>query len=433
MAMSNDGIERDPRLARLYEAVGDEAPPAALDAAILAAARREVNAAPQVVASSGGDGRGRDAVAAVRSQRNWYVPMSIAAVLVLSVSLVTLVQQEKGDELAQPPAPGVSLPTKRKLAEQATPETGVPEAKQAPAEDATATTRKQSYAAEVTATAQSKPLSVAKLPEYGDTAKPKTPAVPMAPDVLEKDQTTIGTLSGQPRSTPIIGSPRPAPRYEAVPSTEIESSQRGGVSSGTRRLDSESVNAKGDAKPFRYDESRERRSRPTPFPAVRQAAPVGLASRDQSVAEDRSAQSGLPSAAVGGAGTDSASSWQKPSVSVPQRVEAASAASRIEDRIAPSAEEAANRSMTPEAESSASMADGRKQAKPSRAAKQRAKKRVADNPPERLAWLVELDTQPPQRWLDKLAEFKREDRGAEADELLAEFRARFPDHPASAR
>jgi resuscitation-promoting factor RpfA len=414
MAMSNDGIERDPRLARLYEAVGDEAPPAALDAAILAAARREVNAAPQVVASSGGDGRGRDAVAAVRSQRNWYVPMSIAAVLVLSVSLVTLVQQEKGDELAQPPAPGVSLLAKRKLAEQATPETGVPEAKQAPAEDATATTRKQSYAAEVTATAQSKPLSVAKLPEYGDTAKPKTPAVPMAPDVLEKDQTTIGTLSGQPRSTPIIGSPRPAPRYEAVPSTESESSQRGGVSSGTRRLDSESVNAKGDAKPFRYDESRERRSRPTPFPAVRQAAPVGLASRDQSVAEDRS-------------------SWQKPSVSVPQRVEAASAASRIEDRIAPSAEEAANRSMTPEAESSASMADGRKQAKPSRAAKQRAKKRVADNPPERLAWLVELDTQPPQRWLDKLAEFKREDRGAEADELLAEFRARFPDHPASAR
>jgi len=42
----------------------------------------------------------------VRAKRNWYVPVSIAAVMVLSVSLVTLVHQEKGDELSQPPTSG---------------------------------------------------------------------------------------------------------------------------------------------------------------------------------------------------------------------------------------------------------------------------------------------------------------------------------------
>ena len=36
----DDGLERDPRIARLLEAAGGEEPPAALDAAILAAARR---------------------------------------------------------------------------------------------------------------------------------------------------------------------------------------------------------------------------------------------------------------------------------------------------------------------------------------------------------------------------------------------------------
>lgn len=37
------------------------------------------------------------------------------------------------------------------------------------------------------------------------------------------------------------------------------------------------------------------------------------------------------------------------------------------------------------------------------------------------------------KWLERLAEFKRDGRQADADELLAEFRRRFPDHPASAQ
>jgi hypothetical protein len=78
---------RDPRLDRLYREAARETPPARLDAAILAAARRDP-ARP----------------------RAWRVPVSIAAVLLLTVSLVTLVGEENGeryllsDRAVPPPA-----------------------------------------------------------------------------------------------------------------------------------------------------------------------------------------------------------------------------------------------------------------------------------------------------------------------------------------
>lgn len=72
--------ERDPRLDVLYRDAPREAPPSHLDAAILAAARREVGARPR----------------ALSALRRWRVPVSIAAVVVLSMSLVTLVKEEEG-------------------------------------------------------------------------------------------------------------------------------------------------------------------------------------------------------------------------------------------------------------------------------------------------------------------------------------------------
>ena len=98
----NDGIrnaapgsdERDPGLARVYGAAPRDEPPAHLDAAILAAARREVGARPRPLAAL----------------RTWRVPVSIAAVVVLSVSLVTLVREEGGDELYQTTRPEVPRP-----------------------------------------------------------------------------------------------------------------------------------------------------------------------------------------------------------------------------------------------------------------------------------------------------------------------------------
>jgi hypothetical protein len=88
--------ERDPRLDLLYRDAEREGPPARLDAAILAAARREVGARPRSVSAQ---------------FRRWRVPVSIAAVVVLSVSLVTLISEEGGESLlrddrlpAAPPA-----------------------------------------------------------------------------------------------------------------------------------------------------------------------------------------------------------------------------------------------------------------------------------------------------------------------------------------
>jgi hypothetical protein len=83
--------ERDPGLDRLYREAERSAPPAHLDAAILAAARREVGARPRSLSES---------------VRRWRVPVSIAALVLLSVSLVTLVQLERGDEtLSIAPSP----------------------------------------------------------------------------------------------------------------------------------------------------------------------------------------------------------------------------------------------------------------------------------------------------------------------------------------
>lgn len=86
------GAERDLRLDRVYHAAGGEDPPAHLDAAILAAAHREVGSRPR-------------ALPAVL--RRWRVPVSIAAVVVLSVSLVTVIREEGGGDLV-PVTPGVA-------------------------------------------------------------------------------------------------------------------------------------------------------------------------------------------------------------------------------------------------------------------------------------------------------------------------------------
>ena len=87
--------ERDPRIDRLYREAERSEPPAHVDAAILAAARREVGSRPRALSSA---------------VRRWRVPVSIAALVVLSVSLVTLVQHEGGGDLVPvdsgpPPAP----------------------------------------------------------------------------------------------------------------------------------------------------------------------------------------------------------------------------------------------------------------------------------------------------------------------------------------
>ena len=82
----NDGT-RDPQLSAEYRAAAQDMPSPALDAAILAAARREVGARPRPAGFS---------------FRAWRAPLSVAAVVVLSVSLVMLMREE-APELVAPP------------------------------------------------------------------------------------------------------------------------------------------------------------------------------------------------------------------------------------------------------------------------------------------------------------------------------------------
>ncbi len=69
--MPNDDMPRDEGISQAYQALNKETTPAALDQRILAAARREAGSRPHKISFS----------------RRWAVPVSVAAVIVLSVSL----------------------------------------------------------------------------------------------------------------------------------------------------------------------------------------------------------------------------------------------------------------------------------------------------------------------------------------------------------
>lgn len=92
---AGDDIQ-DPQLARWYREAGGPEPSPALDQAILAAAHREVHARPGAVGAA---------------LRGWRMPLALAAVVVLSVTVVTLVSERDG-ELAGvgAPAPGPEEP-----------------------------------------------------------------------------------------------------------------------------------------------------------------------------------------------------------------------------------------------------------------------------------------------------------------------------------
>jgi hypothetical protein len=109
--------ERDPRLDLLYRDTPRATPPPHLDAAIMAAARREVGARPRAFSLP---------------LRRWRVPVSIAAIVVLSVSLVTLVSEEGGESLLRDERLPAAPPVARKVEspEQPADPAKAPEARQ---------------------------------------------------------------------------------------------------------------------------------------------------------------------------------------------------------------------------------------------------------------------------------------------------------------
>ena len=56
---------------------------------------------------------------------------------------------------------------------------------------------------------------------------------------------------------------------------------------------------------------------------------------------------------------------------------------------------------------------------------------IAEKPPEedRLPVWHGFEKELPQKWLVRIEELKRQGRAAEAEEMLSEFKRRFPEHP----
>ena len=282
--------ERDSGLDRLYRATGREEPPARLDAAILAAAHREVGARPRTQP---------------HALSRWQVPVSIAAVVVLSVSLVTVVREEGGEQLLQAP---VSAPAQPPVAE--------------PAPSA---------------------------PAVSEMVRPRSPGAAPAPS-------------------------RSAPR-EAPSRADDASASLGRMSESATSGITGPLASQGAGSASAPDAAA--RMQPQPF-------------RD------------APGPAE-------------------QRAAAPQAATPAED-LAAKAPGAAERSVASKAVAPAS--------KPAPLANvmMGASKEAASADAPAPAWQG-FEKEPPQRWLERIAELRRLERVADAEAMMAEFKRRFPGHP----
>lgn len=142
-------IEHDPQLSAEYRAASDELPPIALDDRIRAAARREAGAGPR------------------RKSRwsAWQMPVSLAAVVLLSVTVV-LMMREEGVDRVEPDLPPPA-------AEALAPKSAAEPAAQARIAEAPLPSRPQASPPAVTGASQ---------------AKPAPPLAEAAPPVMAKAQ-----------------------------------------------------------------------------------------------------------------------------------------------------------------------------------------------------------------------------------------------------
>ena len=320
------GADRDPRLDRAYRAGAREEPPAHLDAAILAAARREVGARPR---------------AASARLRAWRVPVSIAAVVVLSVSLATLVREEGGGKLEQSPA---KLESSKPMETAPVPLAAAPDATKAPARatpPATAPAASDDRTLGATASARN----------AGDAARREDRARAGQPATSELQSASPGAA---PSPQPFQGAPVAPERRQA-----FATDQAAGASARTPSTGGRAGEADAPA--------------PSAEPASAPKASARMAQRDRAATEDV---------------TGSLSAARPPAAVAPAE-------------------------------------------KPQPSAEARAVKRgPAPADTTRLAGLMkDVESQAPEKWLEKIEALRREGRKEDADELLAEFKRRFPNHP----
>jgi hypothetical protein len=175
----------DPRLAALYREAAQETPPPQLDAAILAAARREAGTGPR---PAGGV-----------FPRAWRLPMAVAAVLVLSVSVVALMWEEGGDRLLREPAPGTAEPMRERA----------PPAAQQPRPEAAAPAPQRAESIEAGPAARAPQPGLARRGPEAEHARPQAPAAAMTAPPAERAEAAPDRASAEAADARLAAKPAP--------------------------------------------------------------------------------------------------------------------------------------------------------------------------------------------------------------------------------
>jgi hypothetical protein len=356
--------ERDAALDRVYQAGPREEPPARLDAAIRAAARREVGARPRPVSRL----------------RAWRVPVSIAAMLVLSVSLVTLMREEGGEELVHPgPPAGRTPPAAPPAPETQTPAASVPAPARPPAGESAAQPRVSKDSGR-----ELQPGSVAGARDAAGAA---------ADPAVSANQSEARGAAGTARTPPVE---RPLDDATRAPAAPAESRARASVAPSA-----------ADVGGGLAAESQ----RPAP------AVPAAKSAERKSAPRSESEPPG-----------DLAAELPRPAPAAPAPLARQAPPAKAAEKAAPRRDDRYGElgATRGPAGASAPAAEPSRRAEADARLYKREQAPVLSPPVAAMA--KELDTQPPEKWLARVEELRREGRMAEAEELLAELKRRFPGH-----
>lgn len=270
---------QDPQLAQWYHAGGGPEPSPALDQAILAAAHRGVQARPRAAGSV---------------LRRWRVPLSLAAVVVLSVTVVTLVS-EHGVELADtgaPPRPAERAPqsadatrTQPQQAESSAPAARTETARKHTAPDALAKRRPDTFVpAPPAPPPAAAPAPVAPPPSLRDAlderAAGQLATEPITGPTESRASEVGGLAAGAPGAAASPSDPERGRQEDARPPPSAKDDTAPAAASLGRKSQAlEQVQATQDVAPATATRKRESSPEPAPFASRRQ---------DSAVAEQRS-------------------------------------------------------------------------------------------------------------------------------------------------
>lgn len=383
-APSADDSPRDAALSRAYrdavqaQASGSE-PPAALDDAIRAAARRAVHAKPRDAAHAAGGGW---------FGRRWQTPVALAASMVLAVGVAIKVYDtgEADVRPAELPLPsgqaGASVPAPSASSATAEP---APVPAQAPAAVDAAADANANAVGQGGGSAQSAPAA--------PTPAPVSPAARAAP-----------TVTPAPAAAPAPATARPAP-----PARQ----SRGDANTRATERDAEMLRKERAQREERLADVQPGAVTATPAAPAAPAAPPAAPAAPAVPPAALPAPS-APSAPAAPPAPTVAAAPASPEKSAEQSVHADRA---LRERSAMKVEQAQGAIKPGVGAGLAGRIEGRMQSGAGPAAA----------PRPLIASAQELQSRPAEDWLVSIRELRRAGRTAEADELLAAFRKQFPD------